>query len=150
MVPIRMIGCLITAAAATTAIGCSKSSTAPNAAVAGSWAVTWSNLPGGTGISPTTDTLTIVQSGGSYTLTYGDIIYTVSPALYWVYDHLAAGTSFAVSGNNVAWHVGDATNTGCYLALTGTVSGSTMQGTATQSGGGTCATASWSWAATRM
>ncbi len=141
---------LAIAVAGLAGIGCSSSSTAPNAAVAGSWVVTWLNLPAGTVMSPSVDTLTIVQNGSSYAATYSDIVYTVNVSTFYAYVAIASGSSFAVSGNNVTWHAGDAGNASCYLAVVGTVSGSTMQGTASQSGGGMCPTAAWAWSATKQ
>ncbi len=151
MAPIRTVGCLLAAAAL--AAGCSKSSTAPGVTVnpvVGSWQVAWSSLPAGSTISPTNDTLTVVQTAGGYMVSYHQFSYTAPMNQADPYSQSASGSSFAVSGSSVTWHVGDAINTGCYLALAGTVAGTTMGGTATQSGTAGCQTDTWHWTATKM
>ncbi len=148
----RILLGLAASAAVALAVGCSKSSTAPtNAAVAGSWQVTWSGLPAMTSMTHMVDTLAVTQTqAGTYTVTFTDIVYTNTAPVTYGYDPLAGG-SFTVSGNNVTWVANDGINMGCYLTVTGTVSGGTsMQGTATQGGPTGCGTASWSWAAVKI
>ncbi len=146
----RMLRCVAASAAVALAVGCSKSSTAPNAAVAGSWQVTWSSLPTGTSLTHMIDTLAVAQSaGGAYTVTFADVVFTNASSVNYAYDPLAGG-SFAVSGNNVTWVAADALNMGCFLTVAGSVSGTSMQGTATQGGPTGCGTLSWNFAAVRI
>lgn len=149
MAPIRTVGCVLAAAAL--AAGCSKSSTAPGSSlVVGSWQVTWSSLPAGSTISPMSDTLVIVQTAGGYSVSYSQFGYTAPMNQTDPYSESASGSSFAVSGTTVTWHVGDAINTGCYLALVGTATATSITGTATQSGRAGCQTDTWQWTATKM
>ncbi len=151
MAPLRFIGCLLAAAAL--AAGCSKSSTAPGGTTlnyVGLWQVTWSSLPAGSAITPTSDTLTIVQTASGYTVSYSQFGYKPSFSQSYPYSESAGGSSFAVSGSTVTWHVGDAINTGCYLALVGTATSTSMHGTATQSGPSGCATDTWNWSAIKL
>ncbi len=146
----RILQCVAASAVVALAVGCSKSSTAPNAAVAGSWQVTWSSLPASTSMTHMVDTLAVTQTpAGTYTVTYTDIVYTNTAPVTYGYDPLAGG-SFVVSGSNVTWVADDGINTGCYLTVAATVSGTSMQGTATQGGPTGCGTASWSFAAVRI
>ncbi len=144
------------AAVAALAAGCSSSSnsTAPTGttsfAFAGSWQLQWVNLSSGVYVTPAVDTITITQSGSSYTVTYKDFTFQTSPSIY--YSYTALGGSIAAAGDTLKVHAYDATDPGaCYLAMVGTASGTTLQGTATQAGGAGCPTIwSWSFTATKQ
>ncbi len=143
--------------AAAIAAGCSKSSTGPSApntasfAWAGSWQVTWLNLPSGAYMQPATDTLTIAQNGSAWSASYHDFMYVVSTSLYFDYTSVMSTASFALVGDSIKLNAADATDPyACVLSVTGTISGTTMHGSAAQAGPTPCPTTSWSWVAVKI
>ncbi len=148
----------LAAAAATLAIGCSKSSTGPSDPLVGSWRITvpylYQVIVSDTGsIAPSPFTLTIAKTGTTYTATYPTLSFAFSsggiPVLE-VFDSSAAGLGqFTVAGDSLGITAPSLNSGGCGLTIAGAVSGSSAAGGVTETCGGNT-TARGPWSATKQ
>ncbi len=143
-------------AVAALAAGCSSKSSSgvtgvTSTSFAGSWRLTWVSLPTGVYVNPATDTVVVTQSGSGYTVTYRDFTFQTGPSIF--YSYTALNGSITAKGDSLMLHAWDATDGGsCYLSRVGTTTnGTSIVGTAAQSGGVGCPTIwTWSFAATKQ